>query len=205
MKIEIDFKSILILLILLFFSKLDMYIIFIISIIVHEFMHLLIGKLFGEKTKKIVIDLFGASLEFYEYNNIPKSSRILIFLAGPLSNFVIAICFYVIINDYKNKVILTNLILGIFNLIPIIPLDGGRILKEILSWFINEDKSFKIIMIFSKMVLVSVSFVYGIAIVKVRNVFILIILIRLWYLYLIEEKKYNIYNITKNSVKKLNI
>ena len=35
-------------------------------------------------------------------------------------------------DELKMKIVYTNLLLGIFNLIPIMPLDGGKILKEIL-------------------------------------------------------------------------
>ena len=56
------------------------------------------------------------------------------YIAGPISNFILAFVFY------KIKIVFEiNIFLGILNLIPIFPLDGYNILKSILKLWINND------------------------------------------------------------------
>lgn len=78
----------------------------------------------------------------------PKTGSALIGLAGPLSNFSIAVIFGIFIrlvnslgasadflvplNLFFNTIIFINLLLGVFNLVPIPPLDGSKILFALL-------------------------------------------------------------------------
>ncbi len=70
----------------------------------------------------------------------PKSGMALVSLAGPLSNFLLAILFVIplkfgLANEVAAPIliqaILINLVLGTFNLIPIPPLDGSKILASL--------------------------------------------------------------------------
>lgn len=77
------------------------------------------------------------------FNNLrnPKRDMALVSLAGPLSNFLLAILFGLIIklglsNSISGPILVTgivlNLVLGVFNLIPIPPLDGSKIVASFL-------------------------------------------------------------------------
>lgn len=89
--------------------------------------------------------IFGAAKPVpVNFNNLrnPKSGTALVSLAGPLSNFVLAILFVLpiklgIVNHISEpilyKAILINLALGVLNLIPIPPLDGSKILASLGS------------------------------------------------------------------------
>ena len=88
-------------------------------------------------------------------------------------------------------------------MLPILPLDGGKILRELLKFFVGEEKSNKYTMIVSKVILVIISFIYSILIIKVKNIMILFLLIYLCYLYIIEEKKILLYEKTKKSIKNI--
>lgn len=205
MKIEINLKILLVLILFLFFNNISTYIIFGISILIHEFAHLIVGIIIGGKPKSIEINPFGISLEFYYYSNNSFILQIIFYLIGPISNLVIA---YIVFrgnlyNDYKINIIYTNLAICFFNLIPILPLDGGKILKEILKKLIGTEKATKFIVKFSKIFLIIISFSYSIIIIKIKNIMILFILIYLWYLYLIEERKYIIYKKVNDCIRKL--
>ena len=205
MKIEINMKIILILILLLIIKNINTYMIFIIFILIHELAHLIMGIMIGGVPKKLTISPFGASLEFYTYGKNNSVCRILFFLIGPLLNLIIAL---VIMNFnwdiyFKQEIIFTNLAIGIFNLMPILPLDGGKILRELFKIFIGTDKSNKYTMIISKVILFIISFTYAILIVKIKNIMILFLLIYLWYLYKIEERKILLYEKASNSIKNM--
>jgi Zn-dependent protease len=87
--------------------------------------------------------IFGAAKPVpVNFNNLrdPKSGMALVILAGPLSNFVLALVMVVPIklgltNSISEPIliqaILINLVLGVFNLVPIPPLDGSKILASL--------------------------------------------------------------------------
>jgi Zn-dependent protease len=88
--------------------------------------------------------IFGAAKPVpVNFNNLknPKSGMALVSLAGPLSNFLLAILFTIPIKlGLANNIaypilmqaILINLVLGTFNLVPIPPMDGSKILAALL-------------------------------------------------------------------------
>ena len=78
--------------------------------------------------------------------------------------------------------------LGIFNLFPIIPLDGGNILISVLEPKFQTRKSLEISIIVGKVILIVLSMMYAIFILVLKNLWILITLIYLWYLFLREER-----------------
>lgn len=118
------------------------------SIIVHEFSHSLVARAYGVRMKGITLFLLGGVAEMTEEPSRPWAEFAMA-AAGPLSSFLIAGGFYAIYWSVSGPdltaataVILylawINAILGIFNLIPAFPLDGGRLLRAIL-WKIKRD------------------------------------------------------------------
>lgn len=206
MKIEINLKIIIAIILFFLLSNLNMYFMFLFFVLIHEIMHLIVGLIIGGKAEKMYINPFGVSLEIYLYGKSRPLSKILFYLSGPLINFILAIGFFYFNMDVelKEKLIYTNLSICFFNLLPILPLDGGKILKEIFTVFFSSDISSNIMIYFSKIFLGIISLVYSILILKVKNIYILILLIYVWYLFLIEEKKYSILKKTREEIKKYN-
>ncbi len=205
MRIEINLKIVLILVLFFIFNNINTYIIFIIFVLIHELAHMCVGIAIGGVPKSITLNPFGISLEFYSYGKDKFLYKILFYFIGPLSNLIIAFIFLNLdsYDFFKKEIVYTNLALCFFNLIPILPLDGGKILRELLKPVVGLDKANRFIIIFSKIVLVTISFAYSILIVKVKNVMILFLLLYLWYLYIIEEKKYYIYKRASDSIKQI--
>lgn len=191
MKIEIDLKVILLMLIFLFTSQIEIYGIFIFFIFLHELAHVLVGLLLGFRVSSISMNIFGFSAQLYTYKSRKPYIRIITYLAGPIFNLICAIAFYFskIESEIVLNVIYTNLALCIFNLFPILPLDGGKILKEVLKSFLGNKNASVIMNTITKFFLIIISAIYSIAILKIKNFAILFLLIYLWYLYSIEEKK----------------
>lgn len=206
MKIEINLKIMFAIVLFFIFNNLNIYLMFLFFVLIHEISHLIVGLMIGGKAEKIHITPLGVSLEMYSYGKSSSLNKILFYLSGPLINLIFAFMFFYLKIDmnFKEQLIYTNLAICFFNLLPILPLDGGKILKEIFNILFKAEKSNDIIIIFSKIFLGIISLIYSVLIIKVKNIYILILLIYLWYLFLIEERKYSILKKTINEIKKYN-
>lgn len=95
-------------------------------------------------------------------------------------------------NIIRNYIIYANIIIGIFNLIPIYPLDGGRVLKAVLH-IINEKKDvLKIINKVSNASIILLTMIASIVIIYYKNISILIAIAFLWVIVIRENKKYRL-------------
>ena len=99
-----------------------------------SFGHIFAGLLLKLKPKKLSIMPFGLAVTFesYEYKKLIETKKIIIAFAGPLTNILISIglLFIHMDQDLKQIMIYSNILVALFNLIPIYPLDGGEILKD---------------------------------------------------------------------------
>ncbi len=123
-----------------------------VSITVHELAHSLVSIRFGIPVRSITLFIFGGVSDI---SKEPEdfSQEFKIAFAGPLVSFIIAAIFglFVFLISQSNVVsnvpvfamiepvffytALINLLLGIFNLVPAFPLDGGRILRaSLVKW-----------------------------------------------------------------------
>lgn len=206
MKIEINLKILFVIILFFIFNSLDIYIMFLFFVFLHEIAHLIVGLLIGGKPQKMYINPLGISLEIYSYGKNKALNRILFYLSGPIMNLLLSTIFYYFNLDInlKEKIIYTNLAICFFNLLPILPLDGGKVLKEIFGIIFGKEISNLIMINFSKIFLGFISLAYSILILKIKNIYILILLVYLWYLYFIEERKYIILTKAMEEIKKYN-
>jgi len=125
---------------------------------IHELCHSLVAAKFGIKVKRITLLPIGGVASMEEIPTKPYQ-ELLISLAGPLSNILIVLIFYYPLRGflgeetlmYPLKVITgqvkfsgqfnviahiywINLVLAVFNMIPAFPMDGGRVLRALLSY-----------------------------------------------------------------------
>lgn len=208
MSIKIDLMIAFFIILFCITSQIEIYLILLFFAIVHEIGHLIVGLFLGFKPREIQINIAGVRIEFKpkieEYNKrILKGSslslkRAIIAMAGPITNFlIIAILQLISIINHKFmlsnmgiNVVYANFLIGIFNLIPIYPLDGGRILKEILYIFKGLKKSYIYTYKISKITIIVFTAISSIAILYLRNFAVVIILIYLWALVFIERSRY---------------
>lgn len=125
------------------------------SILAHELAHSLVARRFGMTVSSITLFLFGGVSNLAKEPPTPKA-EFLMAAAGPFTSFVIGgagigLAFLVqerlafsptldpvgVVASYLG---LINVTLGVFNLIPGFPLDGGRVLRSIV-WAIRGDRA----------------------------------------------------------------
>ena len=125
------------------FKTLPLILLFI-FVLLHELGHALAAKYFKINTKDITLYPFGGIARISQSPNNCWEDLIISF-AGPLANFLIAALLFLISilipAQFLILLILINIAMGAFNLIPIYPLDGGRILNAILSTVVSENKA----------------------------------------------------------------
>lgn len=204
MRIRIDLKIFLFALIFLITHQIKIYAVLMLFGLIHELGHLLVGILLRFKPEKLEIMPYGLSVSFKvkydDYNrkikkgNILNIKKLIIALAGPFTNLIITIIFTLFdinfIGIERELIVYSNILIGIFNLIPIYPLDGGRILKEILHINCGLEKSYKYIHKISKVTICLLTAACSIVILYIKNIGLLIILGYLWYLAIKENKIY---------------
>jgi Zn-dependent protease len=117
-----------------------------VSILVHEFGHVFMGAFFGSRGH-IVLYSFGG-LAIGSSNLHQHWKRIAVYLAGPLAGFLLfglifGLAYFVrpdtisdLGREFFRDMIFINLGWGLMNLLPIWPLDGGRITNDLLDWFL---------------------------------------------------------------------
>ena len=202
MSLKIDLKIFILMILFYFTNQLEIYLYIMLFAIIHECGHLLVGLILGERPQVIKLTPFGLSMIFkiniYEYNrkiknaNLLELKRILIFLAGPITNIVIVVISNFICKSNLEFIIYSNLIIAIFNLLPIYPLDGGRVIKSFLHIFIGKMKSEKIINDISIISTIFLTAVASITIYYYQNIAIFLIIIYIWYLVIKENREYKI-------------
>jgi peptidase, M50 family len=202
MRFRIDLKIFIFLVLFYFTKQIEIYALIMIFAIIHELGHLVAGILMGMKPEKIELMPFGLSVSFKininEYNkkikkgNNLETKKILIALAGPLTNLIMILITYRLkIDIIKSMLIIyTNFLIMIFNLLPIYPLDGGRILKGILHISFGKRKSEKYINNISKITVIIITAITSILILYIQNISFILIDIYLWYLIIKEDLIY---------------
>lgn len=114
------------------------------ALILHELAHMAFARLRGFAVKKLVLLPFGAMMSTEE--NFDKGSAVIVGLAGPLCNLALAVMTVGLwwiapsAYPYTELFFYANLSLGLFNLLPVYPLDGSRIVLGLCK---NRMKAIK--------------------------------------------------------------
>ncbi len=112
------------------------YLIVFISIVLHELGHMFAAVLMNFKVYSLSILPIGLSAQI-DFGPGSIFKRIFVYIAGPLTNLIIVILLTssLQINAQSNSYFLIsiNVYLAFFNLLPTLPLDGGRIVNEIIA------------------------------------------------------------------------
>ena len=116
-------------------------------VVLHELGHCFTAMRFGIGVRRILLMPIGGMAEF---ESIPRqpSRELLMTLAGPAVNFVIAGVLWLAVGSpetwdfsayaadpvgFAHLLLHWNLLMGLFNLVPVFPMDGGRIFRALLA------------------------------------------------------------------------
>lgn len=143
---------------------------FVLCIFLHELGHAFAAKAVGVEVKNIVLWLLGGFTSLSRKSEKPLHNMF-IFAAGPLANMLVAFLFVVLymflyffvsremsmsaalwVQAFTRLVFslaFVNVILVVFNLLPIYPLDGGNILHSAIEMFFGKSKADLITLIIS--------------------------------------------------------
>ena len=205
MKFRIDLKIFMLMILFLITNQIEIYAMIMIFAIIHEFGHLLAGILLGMKPEIIELKPFGVSIKFdikrEDYNikigkgNLLEIKKIFVALAGPITNAFIIIIL-MMYDSWKfneqdiTRMIFSNITLILFNILPIYPLDGGRILKSIIYMLKGKHIAEQYIYFISYITLIMITIISSIGILYLKNIAIFLVIIFLWGLHMREYKIY---------------
>ena len=117
-------------------------------VVMHEYGHSLMARRYGIQTKSITLLPIGGMAALEKMPDDPRQ-EINVALAGPTVNFVIAFLLYLYLGvqhteisseeltvtggSFLYRLMMVNLFIGVFNLLPAFPMDGGRVLRAALA------------------------------------------------------------------------
>jgi Zn-dependent protease/predicted transcriptional regulator len=115
------------------------------SVLIHELSHSFVAMARGVEVSSIVLFIFGGVSNLKSESEEPKD-EFLISIVGPLTSFVLAALFWAAVQWLApgnsplgaslGYLVRINVLLGLFNLVPGFPLDGGRVLRSII-WTVS--------------------------------------------------------------------
>jgi stage IV sporulation protein FB len=129
-------------------------------VLLHEYGHVLTARYFGIATRDITLLPIGGVASIERMPEKP-GQELLIALAGPAVNVVIAGLLFVVFGaalnpdrfaaavanqdiDFATRLAIINVWLVLFNLLPAFPMDGGRVLRALLSYRLSRLRATQI-------------------------------------------------------------
>ncbi|NHN30089.1 M50 family metallopeptidase [Paenibacillus agricola] len=108
-------------------------------VLVHEMGHAIAAKGFGWRVKEVLLLPFGGEAVVEELGNVPVWQEIVVIISGPLQNVWMILIAHMlqwmglISEQWAAYFIQANLFIALFNLLPISPLDGGKLLQAVMG------------------------------------------------------------------------
>ncbi len=128
-------------------------------VLAHEVVHMLVARAHGLEVGEVVLFPFGGVAQIEDVLEMDPQVESNVAMAGPLFNFflvAVALVAYANLpswqkNEYFLFFLRCNLVLGFFNLLPALPLDGGRVLRARLCSLLGFQQATEIAIRISKL------------------------------------------------------
>ncbi len=118
------------------------------AVLVHEWTHVLVSVALGMTVTEMELFPFGCAAKL-ECFAVSRVKEIIVAAAGPLANMAVA-CAVFFVDKYalpiavKDRIIASNLALAAVNMLPALPLDGGRIMRAVFASFMGYKRATKL-------------------------------------------------------------
>ncbi len=118
------------------------------AVLVHEWAHVVVSVALGMTVTEMELFPFGCAAKL-ECFAVSRVKEIVVAAAGPLANMAVA-CAVFFVDRYalpiavKERIIASNLALAAVNLLPALPLDGGRIMRAVFASFMGYKRATKL-------------------------------------------------------------
>ncbi|MCG6121424.1 MAG: site-2 protease family protein [Microvirga sp.] len=128
-------------------------------VLAHEFGHIFAARRYGVRTPEVILSPIGGIANMERIPDDPRQ-ELVVALAGPAVNVVIAAALFLVLGANFSAVDLTrienpamgllaqvagvNVILVLFNMLPAFPMDGGRVLRALLAMRMDYTKATRI-------------------------------------------------------------
>lgn len=167
-----------------------------IFVFLHELTHLFVAKILGYKIYKIELFPFGGVAEYMGMVEMDPPNEILIALSGPLFNFFVVAVFFILPfeSEFISMVIELNLLIGLFNIVPVLPLDGGRIFRSLLVLCFGFENGTKYALKLARVIAISAAVIAVVFLIYNKSNLWLLLVSFFIYGALIREEKQYIYN-----------
>lgn len=139
------------------FAAIDFLIALTVAVIFHELAHALVAKQLGTMISRITLTPFGGALNL-QTKVLTSYQQRLIYLAGPVASLLLSLLFGAMVWLFPTffihfeYLVVANFMVGVINLLPIYPLDGGKVLAQVVpakTIFIGSDIIFVVVLIVS--------------------------------------------------------
>lgn len=202
MKIRLDLKIFIFFALFYLTDQIKIYLTIMFFCVIHELGHIIVGLIFKMRLNKLEIMPCGLTVSFKEnvddlnfkikQGNLLQLKMILVSVAGPLVSFILALLYTYFDPLYitKQDAIYSNILILLFNLLPIYPLDGGRIINGVLHILIGNKESKIVTNIISNISMIFLTVVSSIFVFYFKNIAIFLICIFLWFITLQENRNF---------------
>jgi len=118
-----------------------------IIVLLHEGVHCLVSYSYHIQISEIQLFPFGGVVKAEDELGIEPMKEVMIAIAGPLFNFALFLVLFLVKTIFKydfeglDFIMRVNIVIGSFNLLPIIPLDGGRVMRATLAHWLGLKKA----------------------------------------------------------------
>ena len=138
------------------------------SVLVHELGHALTARLYGVKTSRITLWFLGGVAQL---DDMPRrrGAEAIVAIAGPITSATLSLLLWTVLRAdvisggvafVVAYLALTNAGLALFNLLPALPLDGGRVLRSLLALWLGDARATRAVGAVSRAVAIALG-VYG--------------------------------------------
>src|SRR5690625_342996 len=123
-------------------------------VFVHELGHYTMAKIFKWRIQSITLWVFGGVMDTEEHGSRSMFEELLVILAGPFQHLLIFFIVHFFLANILplpviELILFYNTMILFFNLLPIWPLDGGKLLFILLSYLLPFQRAYHYTIIFS--------------------------------------------------------